>query len=448
MIAARRLDDKVHGSVYERTFTGFRQDGQVEVALDRATRAGALVEFKVEGTGLVTRRKWYESTPLDQLFRDADEGERRRQSATLFAVLGREITKLDEAGVAHGAIHPSNVLIANGLQLVDAVANTTRLGLGSGGLSRGWLWRETPPPGITWDDWDRANLLRMTTLLGLPAHLNVMSEAPAAIFARCQAWASNALEALPAGSDTGRSIERSLQAAERVARATAPVALTKPEVIKPEVIKPEVFTPEPTVGTRPPPVSPGPLVTENEDEVVQGIAMASFRAGGDGRILRTAMEEQIVQIAAGRGVSAARARASLSHWLRRGSYVREGELIETARVSLRAGANHGGWVPLKVVMNVARTFTHYGVTAQEADNLVSAVIRELGLRDQREGEREWHARLDAFAQKNLPKKTYSPKQRTEMCALVASFGIPASLAEQVTKEFLDRHGFVEKTGWF
>ena len=179
MFAARRLDDRVHGAVYERTFAGFRQDGEVEVALDRATRAGALVEFKVDGTGLVTRRKWFESTPLNDLFRDADEGERRLQSAKLFSVLGRQISKLDDAGVAHGAIHPSNVLISNGLQLVDAVANTTRLGLGGAGLSRGWLWRETPPLGVSWGDWDRANLLRMATLLGLPAHLNVMSEAPA-----------------------------------------------------------------------------------------------------------------------------------------------------------------------------------------------------------------------------------------------------------------------------
>ena len=122
--------------------------------------------------------------------------------------------------------------------------------------------------------------------------------------------------------------------------------------------------------------------------------------------------------------------------------------IDTARVSLRAGVHHHVWVPVNVVMNAQRTFTGYGVTAQEADNIVSAALRELGLRDEREGEREWHARLDAYAQKNLPKKTFSPKQRAEMCALVATFGIPADLAEQVTKRFLERHGFVEKSGWW
>jgi len=458
MIAARRLDEGPHGPVYERSFVGFRRDAEVEAALDSATRFGALVEFKIEGGALVTRRRWFESKPLDQLFLDADDAERRRNSSTVFSRLWQELSRLANAGCAHGAVHPANVLVANGgLQLVDAVANTTRLGFGDARLSQGWLWGARRPEAVPWAEWDGANLLRMATLLGLPTHQNVRAEAAASIFARCEAWAANAMDALPSGSDVGRGIELALDAAKRIVGALGaapqiPVSLGKRDVVldvalaplrHPEIIRPPPPRPNPAVAAT---ITPPPA--ESEDEVVRVIAESTFRGAAGLRMLHKHREDQLVQIAEGRGVPAARARTLLTHWLRRGGYVREAELFESARVSVRAGTQFHVWVPRNVLMNAQRTFTQYGVSPQEAEDLVATVLRELGLSDEREGERKWHPSLDAYVGKNCPKRTFSPKQRAEMCAHVASFGVPLELAEQVTKRYLDENKFVERAGWF
>ena len=458
MSSARRVEDGVHGLVYERSFDTVRADDEVEQALDRATRAGALVEFKLDDKGLVTRRRWFEGTPLAHLFRDADPGERRSQSVTLFSRLGQELSRLEDVGVAHGAIHPSNVLIANGLQLVDAVANNTRLGVQGRGLAPGWLWSSARPVGVSWADWDRANLLRMTTLLGLPPEGLTMAEAPAAILAMCRKWAASAIESLPAGSHSERAIENALRAAERVAAAppAAVVTLVKPAsppttaapAIPASPMAPSPAAVLPAAPTLPPPNPPVTVAAENEEEVVGEIAQSLFRAVGAGHMLRTRLEEQIIQVAAAQGVAADRARGILTHWLRRRNYVREADLLDDARRTLRSGMHHQVWVPVNVVMNAQRTFTQHDVGAQDAENLVASMLRELNLRDEREGEREWGARLDAYVGKNCPKKTFTSKQRAEMCALIASFGIPKDMSEQVTKRFLDRQGFTEKTGWW
>lgn len=452
MISARRVEDGVHGAIYERTFHSVRGDGDVEVALDRATRAGALVEFRLDDNGLLTRRKWFEGTPLDRLFRDADDGERRRQSTTLFSRLGQEISRLEDAGLAHGAIHPSNVLIANGLQLVDAVANTTRLGVSGSGSGPGWLWHAERPAGVTWAEWDRANLLRMATLLGLPAERNAIAEGPAAVLAMCREWAANAIEALPSGSHSERAIQQALQDAQRVAGAAprpppSTVNLAKPPSETPVPSTPIVVSPSSKPIPAPGQAALAASADVDEDALINEIADGLFRTNAE-HMLRTRLEDQIIQIASGRGVPAERARQLLTHWLRRKDYAREADLLEEARRNLRAGVHHSVWVPVNVAMNTQRSFTHYKVSAQDAENFIASLLRELSLRDEREGEREWNARLDAYAQKNCPKKTFTVKQRAEMGTLVSSFGIPRDMADQVTKRFLDRNGFTEKTGWW
>lgn len=488
MFAARRLEDGTLGPVYERSFTGFPRDAEVEAALESATRVGALVEFRIEGAALVTRRRWFESTPLDQLFRDADDAERRRNSRTVFSRLVQELGRLASAGLNHGGVHPGNVLIAGGgLQLVDAVANSTRLGFGVGRPPQGWLWGVGRPEGVNWHDWDRANLLRMATLLGLPAQQDGRAEGPTSVLDRCRAWAVGALEALPTGSDMGQAIEQALVAAELIVGTLAapprspvdlakrdvfapslppspgPVVLTKtPErPTAPERVAPPAPVPAPALVAAPAPVaSPersaapaapdagAPAGGESESAVVEALAEGTFRGTSGLRMLHTHLEEQLMRIADARGVPPTRTRALLAHWLRRRSCVREEELVEAARLSVRAGTHFQVWVPRNVLMNAQRAFTQYGVAAHDAEVRVAAVLQELGLSDEREGERRWHACLDAYVQKNCPKKTFSPKQRTEMCAQVTSFGVPRELAEEVTNRFLDEHKFVEKKGWF
>lgn len=461
MSSGRRVADGVHGVVYERAFDTVRAVDDVEQVLDRATRAGALVEFKLDHTGLVTRRKWFDGTPIEHWFRDADEGDRRKQSVTVFSKLGQELRRLEDAGISHGAIHPSNVLIANGLQLVDAVANTTRLGVREPGLPHGALWYAARPLSISWADWDRANLLRMSALLGLPRD-GETTHLPFAMLQMCRTWAARAIEALPAGSHSEQAIEGALQAAARVAQAIPPqVSLAKPPAVPGPVATlssppprlpsppaaPQGSPPEPRATAPQSPPSSEPA-GESGDDIVAEIAQSLFRAVGAGRMLHSRLEEQIVQVAGGRGVASGQARAAMTHWLRRKNYARESDLLDDARRVLRAGVHHQVWIPVNVVMNAQRTFLHHEVGPRDAEAAVAGLLRELGLKDERDGEREWGARLDAYIGKNCPKKTFTSKQCAEMCSLVASFGVPKDMAEQVTKRYLDKHGLTEKNGWF
>jgi hypothetical protein len=214
----RKVDRPPHGMLYERRFRGVRARPTLRELLNTARDSGYLLDYRFDDDGLLVRRPWLAGPTLDSMFQRIPAEDRLRFSAEAFAKLLRQLDALRTVGLEHGAVHPGNVVVTRGVQLVDVVGNAARL-QADAAESRHypiWMWGPTAPQGRGWGRWDRICLLRMSTLLALgPDAWHGWWNAAEMIDA-CERWVANARTLFTEDAEAAVRMETSLALARRL----------------------------------------------------------------------------------------------------------------------------------------------------------------------------------------------------------------------------------------
>lgn len=500
----KKVDRPPHGTLYERRFTDVQARPTLRELLNTARDEGYLLDYRFDGDGLSVRRRWTEGPTLDAMFQRIPAGERTRFSAEAFAKLLRLLDALRTAGLEHGAIHPGNVVITRGVQLIDVVSNASRLG-SSPGDSRFypiWMWGPTAPDGRGWGRWDRVSLLRMCTMLALgPDAWHNWWTAEEMIEA-CQRWVAEARKLFVADAEAAVRMETSLALARRLVEGqllpavapredgsaaedgAVPIQVVPIEEIPDDLVpadiesydggdegvtdayavpeeateahtvdSPAEFVPEP----EPPMPEPepqaeaesGPHAAIREDPLRWFHEhMDSFRNNRQEILLRPDQEARAIRAAVNDGLSPERARSALAEWLDGSGLMREETLRTQASRTVMEGKHFGKWVRMRSILMAEWLFTNRGVEATEARDIVRQIIAEQGLSDEREFRGEWAPALERYLHKNCPRLAYKPRQLKRMIDMVAERGVPPKLAERWVKKFLAELGYELKEGWF
>jgi len=214
----KKVESPPHGTLYERRFTDVQARPTLRDLLNTAREEGFLVDYRFANDGLTVRRRWLEGPTLDGMFQRIPADDRIRFSAEAFAKLLRQLDSLRAAGLEHGAIHPGNVIIARGVQLIDVVSNASRLGASTedSRFYPVWMWGPTAPDGRGWGRWDRVSLLRMCAMLALgPDSWHDWWSADEMIVA-CERWVADARKLFVADAEAAVRMETSLALARRL----------------------------------------------------------------------------------------------------------------------------------------------------------------------------------------------------------------------------------------
>jgi len=217
----KKVERPPHGTLYERRFFDVSPRPTLRELLNTARDGGYLLDYRFDGDGLLVRRPWLEGPTLDSMFQRIPADDRPRFSAEAFAKLLRQLDALRTVGLEHGAVHPGNVVVTRGVQLVDVVGNASRL-QSDPSASRHypiWMWGPTAPEGRGWGRWDRICLLRMCTLLALgPDAWHTWWNASEMIDA-CERWVANARTLFTEDAEAAVRMETSLALARRLVEA-------------------------------------------------------------------------------------------------------------------------------------------------------------------------------------------------------------------------------------
>ena len=214
----RKVDRPPHGTLYERRFRGVRARPTLRELLNTARDGGYLLDYRFDDDGLLVRRPWLAGPTLDTMFLRIPADDRLRFSAEAFAKLLRQLDTLRTQGLEHGAMHPGNVVVIRGVQLVDVVGNAARL-QSDAAESRHypiWMWGPTAPQGRGWGRWDRICLLRMSTLLALGPDAWHGWWNAAEMIEACERWVANARTLFSEDAEAAVRMETSLALARRL----------------------------------------------------------------------------------------------------------------------------------------------------------------------------------------------------------------------------------------
>ena len=220
----RKLDHPEHGVLYERQFAPVQLDQPLQHALEQARKSGHLVEYGGEPGQVLVQRRWREGKTLDEYFREMSVSERKKNAVDVYKALTEQLRQLHKE-LEHGAVHPGNVILDQGLVLVDAVSNSAHMGIppSHGAQYMTWLWRNTPPPSWSWHQWDQVCLLRMCTLLAQEPDRWHGNWSMQDMLQACSSWVAEATELLTPGSDVATQMHEALGQAQGLPNEPDPV---------------------------------------------------------------------------------------------------------------------------------------------------------------------------------------------------------------------------------
>ena len=256
----RKVEGTPHWTLYERRFERVTARPTLRGLLTAAREHQHLLDYSFEDGGLIIRRGWVDGLTLDEMFRRIPAADRARFSAEAFAKLLRQLDALRAAGLEHGAVHPGNVIISRGVQLIDVIANSSRLGVdpGDDGYYPIWTWAPTAPGRRGWGRWDRISLLRTCSMLALGEEAWHAKWTAPDMLEACARWVKDTRPLFEADAEAAVRIETTLAMARRLVGGKPLLSATSSEL---QALQPEELTP---AADPLPPVDPLPHLAPAE----------------------------------------------------------------------------------------------------------------------------------------------------------------------------------------